>query len=99
MGSKDKLAEIDGRLTIVGFGSIASSALPVILQRLKVAPDSITILCMQSDDTAIAEEAGVRVVREPLTPMNYQAVLQRFVGAGDFLLNLSVNVSSEALIR
>jgi len=78
MGSEDKCAKIDGRLAIVGFGTIASSALPAILQRLEIAPDSITILCTHSDDMAIAEEAGVRVVREPLTSLNHQVVLQRF---------------------
>ncbi|WP_323072481.1 saccharopine dehydrogenase C-terminal domain-containing protein [Mycetohabitans endofungorum] len=97
--SNKKCARLPGRLVIVGFGSIASAALPVLLQRLDVAPEAVTVLCTPSDDTAVAAENGVRVVREPLTTGNYEAVLQRFVGTGDFLLNLSVGVSSEALVR
>jgi homospermidine synthase len=34
-----------------------------------------------------------------LTPENYEAVLGQVLHEGDFLLNLSVNVSSIALIR
>lgn len=43
-----------------------------------------------------ARGVDLRVV--PLTPHNLQAVLEPLLGAGDFLLNLSVDVSSTDLI-
>ena len=42
---------------------------------------------------------GVRFVVEPLTRENYRRVLEPLLGPGDFLLNLSVDVSSVALIE
>src|SRR5581483_725124 len=44
-------------------------------------------------------ENGVRFIIHPLTPENYLAVLDPLLGKGDFLLNVSVDVSSVALIE
>ena len=41
---------------------------------------------------------NARVVVEPLTEQNYRSVLEPLIGAGDFLLNVSVEVSSAALV-
>ena len=46
-----------------------------------------------------ARRYGIRFVVEPLTRENYREVLEPLLDAGDFLLNLSVDVSSVALIE
>ena len=53
----------------------------------------------RSAATRKRERYGIRFVVEPLTRDNYRAVLEPLLGAGDFLLNLSVDVSSVALIE
>ena len=46
-----------------------------------------------------AAEYGIKFVVNPLTRENYRQVLDPLLGRGDFLLNLSVDVSSIALIK
>ena len=87
-----------GRLVIIGFGSIGQGVLPLILRHIEIDPSQITIVT--AEDWGGEEAAGYRVgfVIEPLTRDNYRRVLDSLIGKGDFILNLSVEVSSLALI-
>jgi homospermidine synthase len=92
-------AAFPGRLIIVGFGSIGQGVLPLILRHLDIAPERITIVTAEPRGHEVAAEYGVRFVETALTRENYRDVLNRLVGDGDFLLNVSVDVSSVALIE
>jgi homospermidine synthase len=87
-----------GRLVMLGFGSIGQGVLPLILRHIDMPRERISIV---SGDTRGADDAaafGVRFSVMPLTPDNYRDVLAPLLRPGDFLLNLSVDVSSVALI-
>jgi homospermidine synthase len=89
-----------GRLIMVGFGSIGQGVLPLILRHIGgLTADRITIVTADEAGAAVAAEYGVTLKRLPLTRENYQAVLEPLVSKGDFILNLSVDVSSLALIE
>jgi homospermidine synthase len=88
-----------GRLIIVGFGSIGQGVLPLLLRHIEMAPRQITIITAEDAGAAEAKEYGVRFVEEPLTRENYRTILDPLLAAGDFLLNVSVEVSSCALIE
>nr|WP_294505599.1 saccharopine dehydrogenase C-terminal domain-containing protein [uncultured Rhodopila sp.] len=87
-----------GRLVMLGFGSIGQGVLPLILRHIDIPRDRISILSGDTRGRDIAAEYGVPFTILPLTRGNYRDVLTPLVGAGDFLLNLSVDVSSVALI-
>ena len=88
-----------GRLVMVGCGSIGQGVLPLILRHIDIPADRITIVTADERGAALAAEHGLRRIVTPLTRKNYSAVLAPLLGPGDFLLNLSVDVSSVALIR
>ncbi|HXP31831.1 MAG TPA: saccharopine dehydrogenase C-terminal domain-containing protein [Stellaceae bacterium] len=94
-----KYVEFSGRLVMVGFGSIGQGSLPLLLRHLGISPQQITIVTAEDLGRSEATAMGVGFIREPLVPDNYAAVLEPLLGAGDFLLNLSVEVSSIALIE
>jgi homospermidine synthase len=94
-----KHARLDGRLVIIGFGSIGQGVLPLILRHIAVQPENITIVTAEPRGKNVAEQYGVRFVETPLTRENYRDVLGPLLGAGDFLLNVSVEVASVALIE
>ena len=94
-----KLAKLPGRLVIVGFGSIGQGVLPLLLRHIDLAPEKITIVTAEERGHDEANELGIRFVIEPLTRKNYAAVLDPLLGPGDFLLNVSVDVSSVALVE
>ncbi len=88
-----------GKIVMVGFGSIGQGVLPLILRHIGTSPDRILIVTADESGRAVAAEYGVSFTRMPLTRDNYRAVLEPLLQPGDFLLNLSVDVSSVALVR
>jgi homospermidine synthase len=88
-----------GRLVFVGFGSIGQAVLPLILRHVAIEARQIAIVTAEAWGGDEAERYGVSFKVEPLTQANYRAVLDPMLGPGDFLLNLSVEVSSVALIE
>jgi len=91
--------DFKGNILIVGFGSIGQGVLPLILRHFTVTPDRITIVTADKRGEDVANEYGVRFIVEPLVPDNYQTLMEKHLGAGDFLVNVSVDVSSAALIE
>src|SRR5215472_9972569 len=94
-----KHVALHGRLVIVGFGSIGQGVLPLVLRHLEIGPDQITIITAEPRGHAVAAEYGIRFVETALTQKNYRAILESRIGHGDFLLNVSVDVSSAALVE
>jgi homospermidine synthase len=94
-----KLTQFSGRLVVVGFGSIGQGVLPLLLRHIDLRPEQITIVTAEPRGADIAGEYGVRFVESALTPENYRGMLDPMIGPGDFLLNVSVDVSSVALIE
>ncbi|MGA8705408.1 MAG: saccharopine dehydrogenase C-terminal domain-containing protein [Steroidobacteraceae bacterium] len=99
MTTHEVYVEFPGRIILVGFGSIGQGVLPLILRHIGISADRITIVT--ADDHGREEAAGynVKFIKQALTRENFRRVLDPVVGRGDFLLNLSVDVSSIALIR
>jgi len=95
-----KLAALRGRLVMVGFGSIGQGVLPLLLRHIALDRDRITIFTADERGRQLAQQFGVADFRRaPLTADNYRELLGPLLAAGDFLLNLSVEVSSVALIE
>jgi homospermidine synthase len=88
----------DGRLVMLGFGSIGQGVLPLLLRHIDMKPQQILIVKPSSKGLEVANEMGVPHLLAPVDRDNYRKVLQPRLGRGDFLLNLSVDVSSAALI-
>ena len=84
---------------MVGFGSIGRGVLPLILRHIGVTPDRMVIVTAEEEGRREAQLQGIRFLLQPLTRENYHSVLEPLIGEGDFLLNLSVDVSSLALIK
>lgn len=90
--------QLPGQLVMLGCGSIGQAVLPLILRHLDVGPDRITIVTADTRGRAEAAEYGIAFHETPLTQENYRRVLEPLVGVGDFVLNLSVDVSSTAIV-
>ena len=92
-------ANFDGQLVMLGFGSIGQGVLPLILRHIGMPRERIRIVTSDTRGAAIAAACGVRHEVQALSRENYRAVLAPMLGRGDFLLNLSVDVSSVALAQ
>ena len=99
MSSHKVHVEFPGRILLVGFGSIGQGILPLILRHIGVPPERVTIVTADERGRAVAAEFGVKLICETLTRQSFRRVLNPLLGRGDFLLNVSVDVSSTALIK
>lgn len=94
-----KHARCAKRILLIGFGSIGQALLPLLFRHIEVSSKQLTIIAASNESAPIARQYGVQFVSTPLTPDNYRSVLKPLLTEGDFLLNLSVDVDSLALIR
>src|SRR5438477_7636564 len=94
-----KYTAFSGRLVIIGFGSIGQGVLPLLLRHIEMRPGQITVITAEPRGHEEAVEYGIEFIEAGLTRENYRAVLEPLLGRGDFLLNVSVDVSSVALIE
>jgi homospermidine synthase len=99
MSNHEVHVKFAGRIVMVGFGSIGQGVLPLILRHIGTSADRITIVTAEDAGRQEADHFGVKFVKTALTRDNYRGTLEPLLGAGDFLLNLSVDVSSVALVR
>ena len=95
----NKLANFTGKIIFIGFGSIAKGVLPLFLRHLPLTPDRIRIIAADPDNEEIASRYNIPYHQIRLTESNYRPVLEPLLEKGDFLINLSVFVSSIALIE
>jgi homospermidine synthase len=94
-----KHVSFSGRLVMLGCGSIGQGVLPLILRHIDMPKERITVVTADARGRDVAAEYGVRFVEQPATRDNHRDLLIPLLGRGDFLLNLSVEVSSVALIE
>ena len=90
---------LPGKLVLVGFGSVGQGVLPLPLRHLKVARSEVMIITADERGADEAARYGVKFAVNPVTRGNYRAALEPLLQPGDFLLNVSVDVSSAALIE
>lgn len=99
MESYGKHVTFAGRVVMIGFGSIGQAMLPLLFRHIGLKAGQFTIISRSDDKSGIAREFGVEFIAQPLKQGNYEAILEPHLQEGDFLLNLSVDVSSLDLIR
>jgi len=99
MDTYTKHAAFSGRIVMLGFGSIGKAVVPLLFRHIELKPEQVQVISRSPDRSGIAEEYGIAFEAQPLTEGNYESILDRHMEEGDFLLNLSVDVSSLDLIR
>ncbi|MBX3663165.1 MAG: homospermidine synthase [Burkholderiales bacterium] len=94
-----KYFKFQGKIVFIGFGSVAQGVLPLLLRHIDMPRDCISIITGHDRGRAEAESFGIRYEINPLTRANFRAILDSRLERGDFLVNLSVDVASSALIE
>ncbi|MBC5783159.1 homospermidine synthase [Ramlibacter sp. USB13] len=99
MGGPRSPVSFGGRVVIVGFGSIAQGLVPLLFQALGVQPSQVLVVTGVPDRQGVARALGIELRVHRLTQANHAQVLRPLLRAGDFLLNLAVDVCSLDLVR
>jgi len=99
MAKHPKYVGFKGRMVMIGFGSIGQGVLPLILRHIDMKASQITIVTADERGRDEARKYGIAFIKKRLTRENLRAVLEPLLGPGDFVVNLSVEVASTALIE
>ncbi len=90
------MTRFNNKILFVGYGAVAECTLPILFKYLEVAPQNITVMDFE-DRTKKLEQwtaKGVRFVRDRVTRKNMGALLGKFVGAGDVIIDLAWNIDA-----
>lgn len=92
--------EFNGRILVLGCGSVSQCTVPLLLRHVKCPPDRITVMDMVDNRETIAEaiSAGVNYRVGQITPENYSEVLSQRLGEGDLFIDLSWNVDTLTIL-
>jgi homospermidine synthase len=93
---------ITGPIVMIGFGSIGRGTLPLIEQHFNYDKSRFIVIDPVDTDRGLLDERGIRYLQEHVTQANYAELLKPLLTEGGgqaFLVNLSVEVSSTAIMR
>lgn len=90
----------DGRILMLGCGSVGQCTLPLVRRHIDVPADRITVMDFEDVRPKIKDAltAGVKFEQVRLTKENYKTLLPRLVGPGDVIIDLSWNVETVELL-
>ncbi|MGB8363287.1 MAG: homospermidine synthase [Rhizomicrobium sp.] len=99
MANDKKYVTFNNRILMIGFGSIGEGVLPLILRHIDVKPKQITIITADERGHDEAKKYGIEFVNNPVTRDNYRELVGSRLSKGDFVVNVSVDVSCVALME
>ena len=93
--------EFNGKLLIIGCGSVSQCAIPLVLELIKMPPKNVTIMDYVDNRARIksAIGKGVNYTMERLTKDNYNQLLSKYVGPGDMIIDLAWNIECSAMLQ
>lgn len=92
--------KFDGKVLVIGCGSVAQCAIPLLLKMIRMPSEKITILDFVDNRARIkdAMKQGVRYVIDRIAPENYAKLLSKYVGPGDLIVDLAWNIDCGAVL-
>ena len=90
------MTRFENKILFVGYGAVAECALPILLRHLEVKPTKITVMDFEDRSAKLKEftAKGVNWVRDRVTRKNMGALLGKFVGTGDIIIDLAWNIDA-----
>jgi len=88
------MLEFKKKILFVGYGAVAQCALPILVKHIKVPARDITVMDFEDRRGLLAPwlKRGVKFARKRVTRENMGALLGKYVGAGDLLIDLAWNI-------
>lgn len=83
-----------GKVLMIGFGSVARCTLPVLLKHVKVPYANITVIDFEDKSRELKPwiAKGIRYFQERITPVNVARTLSKHVSPGGLIIDLSWNI-------
>lgn len=86
------------RFVLLGFGCVGQALMPLIFEKFDIKPSQVTIIADEGARVEVAQQYGVSFKLQQITPQNYLEVIGGTLEENDFLIDVSIGISSLALI-
>ena len=96
------LANFDGPIVMIGFGSIGKGTLPLLERHIAFDRSKFVVIAPDDRNCQLLEERQIKFLRQAITRDNYRAVLSPLLTEGPgrgMVVNLSVDTSSVDLME
>lgn len=86
--------KFDGKVLIIGYGSVSQCTLPILLKYIKIPYHHITIIDFVDKRAALAPwiKKGIKYSQEKVLPGNMKRVLAKHVSPGGLVIDLAWNI-------
>ena len=93
--------KFNGKLLIIGCGSVSQCAVPLVLKFIEMPPDRITIMDFVDNRGRVKDalEKGVNYVNDRITPENFTKLIPKYAGPGDMIIDLAWNIDCIAIVQ
>ena len=93
--------KFNGKLLIIGCGSVSQCAIPLVLKLIEMPAKKITIMDFVDNRIRVKDalDKGVKYVIDRITPENYAELLGKYVGPGDLVIDLAWNIDCLAMVK
>lgn len=90
-----------GKILVIGCGSVAQCAIPLILKLIGLPAKNVTIMDPVDNRARVKSSLakGVKYVFERVVQNNYQTLLKKYVGPGDLILDLAYDIDCCAILQ
>lgn len=91
----------NGRILIIGFGSVGQAIFPLMLERITISKN-ITVLEKDNNKDrfdVINKNHNATYIRKEIVRTNLVSTLSSLVGNGDFVIDVSVNIGAEEIMQ
>lgn len=93
--------KFNGKLLVIGCGSVSQCAIPLILKLIEMPPKDITIMDFVDNRSRIKDalDKGVKYTMERVRPDNYAQLLAKYAGPGDMIIDLAWNIECADIVK
>jgi len=95
------MIEFKNKILFVGYGAVAECTLPILFKHIKVPAKNVTVMDFENRAEKLKKwtAKGVRFVRDRVTEENMGALLAKYLGAGDLLIDLAWNIDALEILQ
>ncbi len=93
--------KFNGKILMIGCGSVAQCAVPLVLELIDISPSKVTIMDFVDNRSRVKSslDKGVKYVNDRITKENYTLLLAEYVGRGDLIIDLAWNIECIAIVK
>src|SRR3989338_2550383 len=93
--------KFNGKILIIGCGSVSQCAVPLILKLIDVPPQNITVIDFVDKRARVKDalDRGVKYRIDKVIKENYARLLKQYVGSGDLIIDLAWDIDCCAMLE